>query len=415
MKLTGRARVGLLAVLLVGLLSGGTYTFLGRAQGGPVLNEQRLTQTEFFPSTRERFVPPPVAAKAALTAGDAYNAYLNEAIPPGLEKQTSAPPVATLAVYTNDIGETPGRPPTLVWLLEFTDVPVVLYGANSKRADSGSYSARVDAVAVTSGRTTGCRELTELTFGCRRGDHVGHVGAAARTGQLVGRGVARGVGASACRQQRAADGDRYPGRAAPGRAGGTGRADRGIAVAGGGDRRADRGAAVAGGGPGRSGGAAGAAGGPGLVELQPAAQLRQSLRQEATHGHRPVAAWQVGAQARQAAWRSGDQAGAGARPGPHCGVRTRPVRRVWARPCRRAGRCRAQAAGVGGAPAAAAAGGDRVPGAGAGLRGVRGDQRGAGAGVCVGAGAVRPGGVRACRQPDGGQPRAGGAGGGAAG
>jgi transposase len=42
-------------------------------------------------------------------------------------------------------------------------------------------------------------------------------------------------------------------------------------------------------------------------------------------------------------------------------------------------------------PATAAAGGDRLPGAGAGLPGVRGDQRGAGAGVCVRAGAVRSG------------------------
>ena len=42
-----------------------------------------------------------------------------------------------------------------------------------------SYSARVDAAAVTFDRTTGCRALTELTFGFRRDGHAGHVGAAA--------------------------------------------------------------------------------------------------------------------------------------------------------------------------------------------------------------------------------------------
>jgi len=42
-----------------------------------------------------------------------------------------------------------------------------------------SYSAWVNAVVVTLDRTTGCRALTELTFGSWRDDHAGYVRAAA--------------------------------------------------------------------------------------------------------------------------------------------------------------------------------------------------------------------------------------------
>jgi hypothetical protein len=128
MQLTGRARVGLLAVLLVGLLAGGAYSLWGRAQGAPVLDQQPLTQTEFFPDMGERFVPAPDTATPQITAAGAFNAYLDDAVPPGLDKQTSEPPVVSLAIYTSKTGETSGIAPTLVWLIKFGNTPVVEFG-----------------------------------------------------------------------------------------------------------------------------------------------------------------------------------------------------------------------------------------------------------------------------------------------
>ncbi|HEX8863749.1 MAG TPA: hypothetical protein VGC06_32540 [Actinomycetes bacterium] len=129
MKVTGKTRVGLLAVVLVGLLAGSAYVFLGRAQGLPVVNEQPLAQTEHFRNAGNRFEPPPAAtATAKLTATDAYKAYLADAVPPGLDKETSQPPVVSLATYTSELGENAGIAPTLVWLIKFSDIPVVEFG-----------------------------------------------------------------------------------------------------------------------------------------------------------------------------------------------------------------------------------------------------------------------------------------------
>lgn len=136
MKLTGRARIGLLAVLLVGLVTGGTYAFWGRAQGAPVINQQSLTHTMFFPDIRVRLAPASAKAATRLTAADAHRAYLNDAVPPGLDKESKVPPVVSLAVYTSETGETSGMAPTLVWVVKFIDAPVMNLGPKSNGADS---------------------------------------------------------------------------------------------------------------------------------------------------------------------------------------------------------------------------------------------------------------------------------------
>lgn len=136
MKLTGRARIGLPALLLVGLVAGGTYAFWGRAQGAPVVNERALAHTMFFPDIRVRLVPPSAKAAPRLTAVDAHRAYLNDAVPPRLDKESSMPPVVSLAVYTSETGETSGMAPTLVWVVKFMDAPVINLGPKSNGADS---------------------------------------------------------------------------------------------------------------------------------------------------------------------------------------------------------------------------------------------------------------------------------------
>lgn len=150
MTLTGKTRLGLPAVLLVAVLSGATYLLLGRAQGAPVTAGQPLEQTEFWPSSGHRFTPAPVDAKPILSSSDAYKAYVEDATPPGLEKETTAPPEAALALYTNDMGETPVKEPELVWRLTFSDAPVVEFGpdfgeSSGESADRCPFYIVIDA------------------------------------------------------------------------------------------------------------------------------------------------------------------------------------------------------------------------------------------------------------------------------
>jgi hypothetical protein len=155
MKLTGRARVGLLAVLLVGLLAGGTYTFWDRAQGAAVVNQQALPQTMSFPDIRVRLVPASVRSTNAtprITAVKALRAYQDDAVPPGLDKESNGPPVVSLAVFTSGTGDTTAMAPTLVWLLKFNDIPVIEFGPNSRGVDSGSRCPFYVIVDATSGK-----------------------------------------------------------------------------------------------------------------------------------------------------------------------------------------------------------------------------------------------------------------------
>src|SRR6266545_5352803 len=62
------------------------------------------------------------------------------------------------------------------WIAEHDQV---FYFRRKVKLTNRSYSAWVNAVVVTLDRTTGCRALTELTFGSWRDDHAGYVRAAA--------------------------------------------------------------------------------------------------------------------------------------------------------------------------------------------------------------------------------------------
>jgi hypothetical protein len=103
-----------------------------------------------------RLEPAPVDAKPQLTAADAFNAYLEDAIPPGLDEQTSQAPVVSLAIYTSGTGETAGITPTLVWLVKFIDTLVVEFGpdigSESRGTDSGSRCPFYVVIDATSGK-----------------------------------------------------------------------------------------------------------------------------------------------------------------------------------------------------------------------------------------------------------------------
>lgn len=155
MKFTGRTKVSLLGVLVLGLLAGSAYVFLGPAQGQPVLNEQSIAQTQVFREVGGHFGPPPVNTVAKLTPADAFKAYLDDAVPPGLDKATKEPPVVSLAVFTSDLGETSGIAPTLVWLIKFVDTPVIEFGPDingTKSPDSGFRCPFYVVIDATSGQ-----------------------------------------------------------------------------------------------------------------------------------------------------------------------------------------------------------------------------------------------------------------------
>ena len=152
MKLTGKGRLGLLAVLLLAI--GGTYAVWDRAQGAPVVNQQPLTESQFFPINRVQFTPAAANAKISLTAVDAVKAYLDDPMPPGLDK-SSGPPVVSLVVYTSETGDTAGMAPTLVWLVKFNDVPEVAFGPDvgkSERANSSFKCPFYVVIDATSGK-----------------------------------------------------------------------------------------------------------------------------------------------------------------------------------------------------------------------------------------------------------------------
>ena len=156
MKLTGRARASLPAVLLVGLLAvGGGYVLRDRAQGASVVNQQALARTMYFPDIRMRLVPASVRSAGAtprITAVKALRAYRDDAVPPGLDKESKGPPVASLAVFTWGTGETSGMAPTLVWLLKFNDAPVIEFGPNSGAVVSGARCPFYVVIDATSGK-----------------------------------------------------------------------------------------------------------------------------------------------------------------------------------------------------------------------------------------------------------------------
>src|SRR6266498_3903749 len=103
MKFTGRTKVSLLGVLVLGLLAGSAYVFLGPAQGQPVLNEQSIAQTQVFREVGGHFGPPPVNTVAKLTPADAFKAYLDVSVPTGLDKTTRVSPVGNLVVVTRSL------------------------------------------------------------------------------------------------------------------------------------------------------------------------------------------------------------------------------------------------------------------------------------------------------------------------
>jgi hypothetical protein len=82
----------------------------------------------------------------------ALRAYRDDAVPPGLDKESKGPPVASLAVFTSGTGQTSGMAPTLVWLLKFADVPVIEFGPNSRGVDSGSRCPFLVVIDATSGK-----------------------------------------------------------------------------------------------------------------------------------------------------------------------------------------------------------------------------------------------------------------------
>jgi len=128
---------------------------MGSSSGAPVVNQQPLTEAQFFPTNRVQFTPAAARAATSLTAVDAMEAYLDDPIPPGLDKESSGPPVGSLVIYDSETGDTAGLAPTLVWLVKFNDVPQVAFGPDVgefKRADSSFKCPFYVVIDATSGK-----------------------------------------------------------------------------------------------------------------------------------------------------------------------------------------------------------------------------------------------------------------------